>query len=309
MKKKKILILGGAGYIGTVLCNYLVNKKYDITCIDTFWFGDYLNKKVKKIKKNINDFKIPNVNYDVVINLAYLSNDPLCEMDARLTWESGPLATYKLLESLKKNKIKRFIFASSGSIYGLKKEKFVTEKLGLDPITDYNKSKMICEKVIESYSDSISSTIIRPATVCGFSPRLRLDTVLNMFCYQAFFNKKIKIFGGKQTRPLVHIMDMVRTYEFFINRNVSGCFNLGFENKSVKELALMVKKHIPCKVSTYKSNDIRSYRISSNKIKKIGFVEKFNANDAILEFKERFNYFKPSSENWNLKWLTKKKVF
>lgn len=309
MKKKKILILGGAGYIGTVLCNYLANKKYDITCIDTFWFGDYLNKKVRKIKKNINDFKLPNVNYDIVINLAYLSNDPLCEMDARLTWESGPLATYKLLESLKKNKIKRFIFASSGSIYGLKKEKFVTEKLGLDPITDYNKSKMICEKVIESYSDSISSTIIRPATVCGFSPRLRLDTVLNIFCYQAFFNKRIKIFGGKQTRPLVHIMDMVRAYEFFINKNVSGCFNLGFENKSVKELALMVKRHIPCKVSTHKSDDIRSYRISSNKIKKIGFVEKFNANDAILEFKERFNYFKPSSKNWNLKWLTKKRIF
>lgn len=309
MKKKKILILGGAGYIGTVLCNYLVNKEYDITCIDTFWFGDFLDKKVKKIKANINNFKIPNINYDVVINLAYLSNDPLCEMDARLTWESGPLATYKLLESLKKNKIKRFIFASSGSIYGLKKEKFVTEKLGLDPITDYNKSKMICEKVVESYSNFISSTIIRPATVCGFSPRLRLDTVLNMFCYQAFFNKKIKIFGGKQTRPLVHILDMVRSYEFFINKNISGCFNLGFENKSVKELALMVKKHIPCKVSIYKSDDIRSYRISSNKIKKIGFQEKFNTNDAILEFKERFNCFKPSNRNWNLRWLSKKKLF
>lgn len=307
--KKKILIIGGAGYIGTVLCNYLVNKQYDITCVDTFWFGDFLDKRIKKIKKNINNFELPNIKYEVVINLAYLSNDPLCELDARLTWESGPLSTYKLLESLKKNKIKRFIFASSGSIYGLKKEKLVTEDLGLDPITDYNKSKMICEKVVESYSDVISSTIVRPATVCGYSPRLRLDTVLNMFCYQAYYEKKIKIFGGSQTRPLVHIMDMVRSYEFFINNNFAGCFNLGFENKSVKELAAQVQKQIPCKIKIFKSDDKRSYRISSAKIKKIGFEENFSTNDAILELKQKFSSFRPSNQNWNLKWLSKKNLY
>lgn len=305
-----ILIIGGAGYVGTNLCNYLSKKDFTVTCLDTFWFGDFLNKNVKKIKADIRTFNFERIGkYDCVIDLAYLSNDPLCEVDARHTWESGPLAVYKILEFCKKRKIKKFIFASSGSIYGLKKEKHVTEELGLDPLTDYNKSKMICEKVVESYNKDLSTVIVRPATVCGISPRLRLDVVLNLFCYQAFFKKKISVLGGKQTRPLVNIMDMVRSYEFFINKkNLSGCFNLGFENKTVKEIALDVKKIIPCDIAFLKSNDNRSYRINSNKILKFGFRPKFNSIDAIHDLKNIFdNNFKPSEINWNLNWLSKKK--
>ena len=305
-----ILIIGGAGYIGTNLCNYLSKKDFTVTCLDTFWFGDFLNKNVKKIKADIRTFNFERIGkYDCVIDLAYLSNDPLCEVDARHTWESGPLAVYKILEFCKKRKIKKFIFASSGSIYGLKKEKHVTEELGLDPLTDYNKSKMICEKVVESYNKDLNTVIVRPATVCGISPRLRLDVVLNLFCYQAFFKKKISVLGGKQTRPLVNIKDMVRSYEFFINKkNLSGCFNLGFENKTVKEIALDVKKIIPCDIAFLKSNDNRSYRINSNKIFKFGFRPKFNSIDAIYDLKNIFdNNFKPSQINWNLNWLSKKK--
>ena len=304
-----ILIIGGAGYIGTNLCNYLSQKNFNITCLDTFWFGNFLNKRVKKIKADIRNFNFESLGkFDCVIDLAYLSNDPLCEVDARHTWESGPLAVYKILEFCKKRKIKKFIFASSGSIYGLKKEKKVTEELGLDPLTDYNKSKMICEKVVESYNKNLNIIIIRPATVCGSSPRLRLDVVLNLFCYQAYFKKKISILGGKQTRPLVNINDMVRSYEFFINKNLTGCFNLGFENKTVKQIALDVRKIIPCDVSFLKSNDNRSYRINSDKILRAGFRPKFNSIDAIYDLKNIFdNNFKPSQINWNLNWLSKKK--
>jgi nucleoside-diphosphate-sugar epimerase len=304
-----ILIIGGAGYVGTNLCNYLSKKDFTVTCLDTFWFGDFLNKNVKKIKADIRTFNFERIGkYDCVIDLAYLSNDPLCEVDARHTWESGPLAVYKILEFCKKRKIKKFIFASSGSIYGLKTEKKVTEKLGLDPLTDYNKSKMICEKVVESYNKDLNTVIIRPATVCGSSPRLRLDVVLNLFCYQAYFKKKISILGGKQTRPLVNINDMVRSYEFFINKNLTGCFNLGFENKTVKQIASDVRKIIPCDISLLKSNDNRSYRINSDKILRAGFRPEFNSAHAIYDLKNIFdNNFKPSEINWNLNWLSKKK--
>tara|TARA_B110001450_G_scaffold252322_1_gene273917 strand:- start:11477 stop:12415 length:939 start_codon:yes stop_codon:yes gene_type:complete len=310
MPKTKILVVGGAGYVGTLLSNYLSSKEKKITVIDNFWFGDFLNKKIKKIKKdvrnlNIIDFK----NQDIVINLAYLSNDPLCEINARDTWEIGPLSTYQQLDLSVKAGVKKYIFASSGSIYGLKKEKNVTEDLGLDPITDYNKSKMICEKVVESFNDKISTTILRPATVCGFSPRLRLDVVLNLFCYQAFFDKQITILGGNQIRPLVHIKDMIRSYEFVINKNIKGCFNIGFENQKVKELAKNISKIFQCKLITKKSNDPRSYRINSDKITSKGFVPKYNSIDAILDLKQAFDKgFKPTNVNWNLKYLTNKKI-
>lgn len=307
---KKILIIGGAGYIGTELSNYLIKKKYKVSCLDTFWFNTKLDKKIKRIKLDIRNYNFSIFkNYDVVINLAYLSNDPLCEINARDTWESGPLATYYMMEACIKYKVKKFIFASSGSIYGLKKEKKVTEELGLDPITDYNKSKMICEKVIENYKNRIKIVILRPATVCGSSSRLRLDVVLNLFCYQAFYEKKIKILGGKQIRPLLHIKDMVNCYEFFIKNNFTGTYNVGFENLSVGYLAKKVSKYIPSKIITKKSNDPRSYRMNSDKLKKIGFKNQFNHTHAIIDLKNKFEQgFIPSDQNWNLRWLLKKKI-
>jgi nucleoside-diphosphate-sugar epimerase len=307
---KKILIIGGGGYIGNELCNLLINKKYKVGCMDTFWFKNNLNKRITKIKKDVRSFDFSIFkNYDVIINLAYLSNDPLCEINARDTWESGPLSTYYMMEACVKYKVKKFIFASSGSIYGLKKEKNVTENLGLDPITDYNKSKMVCEKIIENYKNKIKTVILRPATVCGSSNRLRLDVVLNLFCYQAFFKKKIKILGGKQVRPLLHIKDMINCYEFFIKNNFTGTYNVGFENLSVYEIAKSVKNIIPSTIQIKKSNDPRSYRMNSNKLIKKGFKQKYNHKDAILDLKNKFeNGFIPTEENWNLNWLLKKKV-
>ncbi len=307
---KKILIIGGGGYIGTELSNFLISKKYKVGCMDTFWFKNKLKKEVVKIKKDVRSFDFPEFkNYDIVINLAYLSNDPLCEINARDTWESGPLATYYIMQACIKYKVKKFIFASSGSIYGLKKEKNVTENLGLDPITDYNKSKMICEKVIENYKNKIKTVILRPATVCGSSERLRLDVVLNLFCYQAFFKGKINILGGNQIRPLLHIKDMINCYEFFIKKNITGTFNVGFENLSVNKIAQSVRKIIPTKIEIKKSNDPRSYRMNAEKLLKTGFRQLYNHKDAIMDLNEKFQSgFKPTEENWNLNWLLKKKV-
>ena len=307
----KVLIIGGSGYIGTNLCNYLIQKKIQVTSLDTFWFGDYLNKRVKKIKADIRVFDFDKLqHYDAVINLAYLSNDPSCAIDARGTWEIGPLALYRILEFCKKIKTKKFIFASSGSVYGVKnKNLIIKEDVKLEPLTDYNKSKMICEKVVESYNKFFDCIIVRPATVCGYSPRLRLDVVLNLFCYQAYFKKKITILGGAQTRPLVNIHDMIRCYEFFLRKKLKGCFNLGFENKSVREIANSVKKIIPCKLTSKSTDDIRSYNINSNKILKIGFKPLYNSTDAIIEIKKEFdNGFKPNDKNFNLKWLLKRKI-
>lgn len=306
-KLKKILIIGGGGYIGTELANYLSKKKYKIICYDTFWFGNNLNKKnIKAIKGDVRTIK-QNIfkDIDIVINLAYLSNDPLCELSPKDTWETGPLAIHFIMENCVKYKVKKFIFASSGSIYGLKKEKKVHENLGLDPITDYNKSKMVCENVVNSYKDKIKIIILRPATVCGYSKRLRLDVVLNLFCYQAYFKKKIIVTGGKQIRPLLDIRDMVRCYEFFIKCNFTGTFNVGFEQLSILEMAKSVSKYLNTKIVIKKSNDPRSYRMDSSKLLNLGFKPKYNHLESIMSLKKFFKVFKPSDKNWNLKWIIK----
>ena len=309
MSKKKILVIGGAGYIGTELCNSLYTK-YDITCLDTFWFGNFLNKKIKKIRCDIKNLKKINFNkFHTVIHLAYLSNDPLCELNPKETWETGPLALYNLLEKCKKAKVKKFIFASSGSIYGIKKERHVTEKLRMEPLTDYNKSKMICEKVLESYRNFFKLIILRPATVCGFSKRLRLDVVINLLCYQAYYKKKILVLGGDQVRPILHLKDMIRAYDFCIKKNITGIYNVGFENIKVKNLANEISKKLKCKILFKKSNDPRSYRMNSDKIKKLGFYPKFNYKDSINDLLREFEKgFKPSLNNFNLNYLTKKKL-
>jgi len=307
--KKKILITGAGGYIGTELCNNLIKKNYNIIGVDTFWFGNKLNKKVRVIKSDIgklnhNIFR----NVDTVIHLAYLSSDPLCEINPKATWEIGPLSLYNILENCKKHKVKKFIFASSGSIYGIKNEKKVIEELNLVPLTDYNKSKMICEKVLETYKDKMKIIILRPGTVCGVSKRLRLDLLVNIFAYQAYFDKTIKVNGGSQIRPIINIKDMVSAYEFFLKKNISGTFNISCENKTVLQVAKMVKKIIPAKIKIIKNFDPRSYRMSTEKAKKIGFETKFSINDAIIDLNNKFKKgLKKSNIYWNIKWLLKNK--
>jgi nucleoside-diphosphate-sugar epimerase len=298
---KNILITGGGGYIGTNLTKELLNEGYNVTVIDTFWFGNYLkkHKKLKIIKKDIRNITKKDLNkIDCIMHLASIANDPAAELDARLTWDVNVLATYKLINLAVNQKIKKFIFASSGSVYGIKKEKKVTENLSLEPISEYNKSKMIGERVLLSYKKNIDITILRPATVCGYSPAMRLDVAINALTFGALNKNLITIFGGKQIRPNLTMHDMVNAYKFSFKRNFLKdrpvdkiIYNLGFENLSIINMAKRIQKTIKSKskILIKPSNDPRSYRQNSDRIIKEGFLPEKKIEDAILEIQKKFN--------------------
>lgn len=289
----KVLLIGGCGYIGSKLIDYLINEKYFTKIIDTQWFGNKIrkNKNIQIIKKNYRDIKSSDFKMvKAVIHLANIANDPSAEIDSKLTWEVNVLYLKKLIELSIKNNVKKFIYASSGSVYGVKKEKRVTEELSLFPISDYNKSKMIAERVLLSYANKIKIYSIRPATVCGYSKNMRLDVSVNMFVEQAFNKKKITLFGGKQVRPNININDLCRVIIFFLKKNIKpGIYNAGFENLSLLNLVKIITKHVPAKVKIVKNiKDIRSYRQDSSKLIKTGFRQKFNVEDAVKELYQNF---------------------
>lgn len=298
---KNILITGGGGYVGTNLTNELLSNNYNVTVIDTFWFGNYLKKqkKLKILKKDIREISKKDLyKIDCIIHLASIANDPAAELNARLTWDVNVLATYRLINLAINQKIKKFIFASSGSVYGIKKEKHVTEDLSLEPISEYNKSKMIGERMLLSYKNDIDLTILRPATVCGYSPAMRLDVAINALTFSALKENKIIVFGGKQIRPNLTMYDMIASYKFSIKRKLkkgrsinSIIFNLGFENLSIINMAKRIQKSLGTKsqiIIKSSSNDPRSYRQNSDRILKEGFKPMKKIEDSIIEIKNKF---------------------
>ena len=312
---KNILITGGCGYTGTLLTNDLISLGHNVTVVDTQWFGNYLkpNKNLKVIKLDIREHdKIPLDGIDIVVHLANIANDPGVELNPELSWDVNVLATQKLLENSIKNKVKHFIFASSGSVYGIKKEEEVTEDLSLVPISTYNKTKMISERLIRSYKDEIIFHCIRPATVCGYSPRMRLDVSVNMLAFQALKNKKISVLGGEQIRPNIHIQDLTNIYKHFIsNPNLpSGFYNAGFENLKIIDIAKKVATIIPSEIIIKNSNDPRSYRQNSNKLLATGFKKKYSVTDAIKEVKEQYenNNILESDQCYTVKWMKQLKL-
>jgi nucleoside-diphosphate-sugar epimerase len=234
---------------------------------------------------------------EIIIHLACISNDPSFELNPILGREINLDAFTPLVEIAKKNKIDRFIYASSSSVYGIKDEKNVTEDISLQPLTDYSRFKADCEKILLKYkSKNFSVTILRPATVCGYSPRQRLDLVVNILTNLAYHKKEITVFGGKQLRPNIHIKDMVRAYELFINadkKSINGeIFNIGFENLTVSQLAHEVQKVIglEVKIKELKNDDNRSYHISSKKIQnELEFINNFSILNAIEDLKDAFD--------------------
>ncbi len=310
-----ILITGGCGYTGTLLTNDLLKKGHRVTVIDTQWFGNYLKKKnnLKIIKKDIRAIEqVSFKNVDTVVHLANIANDPSAELNPNLSWEVNVLATKKLIEKSIKCKVKHFIFASSGSVYGIKKEKNVTEDLTLVPISTYNKTKMVAERILKSYEKQIKIHSIRPATVCGFSPRMRLDVSVNMLTFQALKRGIITVFGGKQIRPNIHIKDLINVYKHFIfNKNLpSGFYNAGFENLRIIDIAKKISKIIPSKIIIKKDNDSRSYRQNSDKLLATGFKQKYSVLNAIEEIKEKYDKkkLKESLKCYTVKWMKKIKL-
>lgn len=307
----KILVTGGCGYKGHVLIPKLLARGYEVVALDIMWFGSYLepHPKLTIVKGDIRDVGSINLDgVDCIIHLSSIANDPCGDLDPKLTWEVSALATMQLVDKARRKGIKRFIYASSGSVYGVKDEPQVTEDLELKPISEYNKTKMVAERVLLSYSNDMSVQIIRPATVCGYSPRMRLDVSVNMLTMQALSKGTITVFGGTQTRPNIHIDDITDIYLHLIDHpEVTGIYNAGFENISILDIARLVTKHVPAEIVVTESNDPRSYRVNSDKLLATGFKPKKGVEDAVREIIGKYHSgdLKDQEHFYNLKWMEK----
>jgi len=309
---EKLFITGGCGYVGSLMIQNFLDK-YIIKNVDTQWFGNKLeeDKNLTNIKADIRNLSgdFIDKNTYAVIHLANIANDPSVELDQTLSWEVNVLAAKKLIEESIKKGVEKFIYASSGSVYGIKTEMKVTEDLDLVPISTYNKTKMVCERLLLSYRDKIEVYIVRPATVCGLSPRMRFDVSVNMLTLQALKNKQITIIGGNQTRPNIHINDMIRVYEHLLVNDINqGIYNAGFENISILDLGNKIKNKVDCEIKIIESNDPRSYRQCSDKLIQTGFEQKFNIDNAIDEISNAFynkNLIDDDSCN-TVKWMKEK---
>ncbi len=302
-----VLVTGGAGYVGSVLIPKLLTKGYQVKVLDLYLYGEDVLDAVKdhphleQIKGDIRDRAllekvIPGT--DALIHLACISNDPSFELDPQLGKSINYDAFLTLVEMSKRCRVKRFIYASTSSVFGIKEEENVTEELPLEPLTDYSRYKALCEEVLlKEQSPDFTTIIIRPATVCGYSPRLRLDLTVNLLTNLAVNTGHITVFGGQQKRPNIHIEDMADLYVQLLelpDEKIAGkIFNAGYENHRVLEIAEMVQKVVgkeDVKITTRPTNDNRSYHISSEKIKReLGFEPKHTIENAIKDLCDAFN--------------------
>lgn len=298
----RIFITGGAGYVGAMLTPRLLKEGYTVTVLDLMIYGEDVLKshpKLTTIKGDIRDqtlLKKIIPGHDAVIHLACISNDPSFELNPELGKSINLDAFRPLVEISRQAGVKRFVYASSSSVYGIKEEPDVHEGMSLEPLTDYSKFKVDCERILSDYqSPEFTTVTIRPATVCGYSPRQRLDVVVNILSNLAFHKREISVFGGKQLRPNIHIADMVDSYLAVLGapkEKVAGeIFNAGYENQSVLELAETVQQVMGKDVTlvTTPTNDNRSYHISSKKIaEKLGFVARHTIREAVEDLKQAF---------------------
>lgn len=311
----KILVTGACGYKGSVLVPKLVGRGHTVRAVDTMWFGNHLraHPNLEMIQADVRDHNAVDIrDIDAIIHLSSVANDPCGDLDPKLTWEVSCLATMQLADKAARHGIKRFIYASSGSVYGIKDEPEVTEDLELLPLSEYNKTKMCAERILLSYADEMAVQIVRPATVCGFSPRMRLDVSVNMLTMQALKNGKITVFGGDQTRPNIHIEDITDLYLYLLdNPEIVGIYNAGFENISIRDIAERVQTYVDeVEVEVTPSNDPRSYRINSDKLLGTGFQPRYGVDDAIKEMVGLYRQgaLQDLDQWYNLKWMQQKVV-
>jgi nucleoside-diphosphate-sugar epimerase len=295
---RKVLVTGGAGYVGARLVPSLIEAGYRVRVLDTCWygtdvFGEFANNPMLElvvgVKASVNGCTD-------VIHLACISNDPSYDLNPQLGEEINFTAFEPLVQAAKSAGVSRFVYASSSSVYGVKEEERVTEDLPLDPLTDYSKYKAMCEPILlDEASEDFVATVIRPATLCGYSPRQRLDLTVNILTNNAVNEQVIRVFGGDQYRPNLHIEDMCRAYLEVLQQPASKVngqvFNVGADNMKVSEIASIVAAHVdgPVDVRIEPTQDPRSYRISSERIAEaIGFRPKFTINDAVVDLQRAF---------------------
>jgi len=306
-QSQRVLVTGGAGYVGTVLVELLLKKGYKVNVLDTFWFWDSPEEFVKAIKaeknpnlriikgdlRNKDDIRKSLEGVESVIHLASVSNDPSADLDPKFTHSVNYDGCLNLIDLAKEKGVKRFIYASTSSVYGIKKEPNVTEELELEPLTQYSKLKVEVEHyLMYRLDDDFKGVIIRPSTISGYSPRMRFDLVVNILASSAITKGKIKVFGGEQLRPLIHIKDMASLYELLLRVPVEKIhrkiFNAGYGNLKVIEIANLVKEvmgDIP--VEVVPTDDLRSYHVCSDKIKnEIGFMPEHTIKESIIEMKK-----------------------
>jgi nucleoside-diphosphate-sugar epimerase len=305
LSNRKILVTGAGGYVGSCLVPKLLQSNFQVVALDTYWYG--LNVFDNAILENPNfqlakvdirqQEKVKSFLYGVsdVIHLACISNDPSFDLNPELGKSINLLAFEPIVKIAKASGVQRFIYASSSSVYGVKVEEKVTENLSLEPLTDYSRYKAICEELLLHYSSGdFICTVLRPATVCGWSPRQRFDLSVNILTNHALNKGEITVFGGSQFRPNIHIEDMVDAYILALNAPVekvnNQIFNVGADNLMLKDIAMEVAENTGVKKIVYeKTNDLRSYRIDSTKIlQELGFVFKRNVGMAVSDLVEAF---------------------
>jgi nucleoside-diphosphate-sugar epimerase len=314
---KKVLITGGAGYVGSRLTPQLLKLGYHVTILDKMFYGqDCLPSSNSNLKiltadlRRIKDYRMHFKDVEAVIHLGCISNDASFELNESLSRTINFDSFEPLVILAKEAGVKRFIYASSSSVYGVSTEKNVTENHPLLPLTLYNKYKGLCEPLLFKHQTAdFVCVAIRPATLCGYSPRQRLDLTVNILTNWAINRRKINVFGGSQLRPNLHIQDMCDLYVKLLtetNDKISGqTFNVGYQNMSVMNIALLVKKIVEqetpkeaeISIEQSISNDLRSYHINSEKIKTvIGFEAQYTVEDAVRELCNAFKTNKlPSS--------------
>ncbi len=304
-----ILITGGCGYVGTKLTEAVLSRtRRHVTVLDTQWFGNHLEprSRLKMLRMDVREIdSIDLSGYDTVFHLANIANDPSVEINPYASWEINVLATMRLIDRAARQGVRQFVFASSASVYGLKSEPNVTEDLELVPLSEYNKTKMVAERVIMSYQASLVTTIVRPATVCGPSPRMRLDLTVNLLTMQALTKGAMTVFGGSQVRPNIHIDDLVDAYLYLFEHRIGGVYNAGFENLTVLEIAGRIAERVPAEVKVLPSNDPRSYRVCSDRLVAAGFAPRKGVATAIEEIvaAHRDGWLKEEPVTHNVTWM------